>query len=42
MHALEKDIAKYKGKYDVGYEPIRKARFEKDEEDGTDRPEAGI
>ena len=29
MHALEKDVAKYKGKYDGGYEPIRKARFER-------------
>jgi arylsulfatase A-like enzyme len=29
MHALPEDIAKYKGKYDKGYEPIRKARFEK-------------
>ncbi len=29
MHALEEDIAKYKGKYDGGYEPIRRARFEK-------------
>jgi len=29
MHALEKDIAKYKGKYDVGYEVIRKARYER-------------
>lgn len=29
MHALEKDIAKYKGKYDGGYEPIRQARLEK-------------
>lgn len=29
MHALEKDIAKYKGKFDGGYEPIRKARFER-------------
>ncbi len=27
MHALEKDIAKYKGKYDGGYEPVRQARF---------------
>ena len=25
--ALEKDLAKYKGKYDGGYEPIRLARF---------------
>src|SRR5262249_54878104 len=24
----EKDIAKYKGTYDAGYDPIRKARFE--------------
>ena len=29
MHALEEDIAKYKGKYDGGYEPIRQARFER-------------
>jgi len=27
MHALPEDIAKYKGRYDAGYEPIRKARF---------------
>jgi arylsulfatase len=29
MHARERDIAKYKGKYDQGYAPIRQARFEK-------------
>jgi arylsulfatase A-like enzyme len=29
MHALEEDIAKYQGKYDAGYEPIRRARFER-------------
>ncbi|MBI1368628.1 MAG: sulfatase-like hydrolase/transferase [Planctomycetes bacterium] len=29
MHALPEDIAKYHGKYDAGYEPIRKARFER-------------
>ncbi len=29
MHALEKDIAKYKGKFDGGYEPIRNARLER-------------
>jgi arylsulfatase len=29
MHALPEDIAKYKGKYDGGYEPVRRARFEK-------------
>jgi arylsulfatase len=28
MHALPEDIAKYKGKYDAGYEPIRQARLE--------------
>ncbi|MFT5403679.1 MAG: arylsulfatase A-like enzyme [Verrucomicrobiales bacterium] len=29
MHALERDIAKYKGAYDEGYAAIRKKRFEK-------------
>ena len=29
MHALEKDIKKYKGRYDAGYEAIRKARYQK-------------
>src|SRR5579883_260009 len=29
MHALPEDIARYKGKYDGGYEPVRKARFGK-------------
>ncbi|MFZ5829913.1 MAG: arylsulfatase [Planctomycetota bacterium] len=29
MHALEKDIAKYKGKYDAGYQAIRNARLAK-------------
>ena len=29
MHALPEDIEKYKGKYDAGYDPIRKARFDK-------------
>ena len=29
MHALEKDIAKYKGKYDKGYEHYRRQRFER-------------
>jgi len=29
MHAKPSDIAKYRGKYDGGYEPIRGARFEK-------------
>lgn len=29
LHALDEDIAKYKGRYDAGYETIRKARFER-------------
>jgi arylsulfatase len=29
MHALPEDIAKYKGKYDAGYDAIRSARVEK-------------
>jgi arylsulfatase len=29
MHALERDIAKYSGKYDSGYDAIRRERFER-------------
>ncbi len=29
MHALPKHIAKYEGKYDAGYDAIRKARYQK-------------
>jgi arylsulfatase len=29
MHAFEEDIAKYKGTYDGGYEPIRAARYQR-------------
>lgn len=29
MHAREKDIAKYKGRFSAGYEAIRKTRYEK-------------
>jgi arylsulfatase A-like enzyme len=29
MHAPEEEVAKYKGRYDQGYEPIRKARVER-------------
>ena len=29
MHAPAADVAKYRGKYDGGYEPVRAARFEK-------------
>jgi len=29
MHALAKDIAKYRGRYNAGYGPVRAARYEK-------------
>lgn len=29
LHAREEDIAKYRGKYDAGYEPIRQARIQR-------------
>ena len=35
MHALEKDIAKYKGKYDAGYQAIRDARYQRMKELGV-------
>jgi arylsulfatase len=38
MHALERDIARYKGKYDAGYEPIRRARFEREKQLGLIDP----
>ncbi|MCZ6795302.1 MAG: sulfatase-like hydrolase/transferase, partial [Planctomycetota bacterium] len=47
MHALEKDVAKYRGKYDRGYEAIRKERLRRVRELGlVDRrwqltPQAG-
>ena len=34
MHALPEDIAKYKGKYDEGFEPIRKQRLKRLKEIG--------
>ena len=42
MHALPEDIAKYKGKYDGGYDPIRKARFEKAAKLGLIDPKHGL
>jgi len=42
MHARPRDIAKYKGKYDAGYGPVRKARFEKMKELGVIKPEAEL
>lgn len=35
MHALDKDIKKYKGRYDAGYEVIREARYKKMRELGV-------
>lgn len=35
MHALERDIEKYRGKYDVGYAAIREARFKRMRELGV-------
>jgi arylsulfatase len=38
LHAPESEIAKYKGKYDGGYEPIRRARFERLRQMGLIKP----
>jgi len=38
MHAKEQDIAKYKGRYDSGYEPIRAARWAKAKQLGLVEP----
>jgi arylsulfatase len=42
MHALPEDIAKYRGKYDGGYEPVRKARLEKAARLGLVDPKQGL
>src|SRR5688500_3798847 len=39
MHALPEDIAKYKGKYDMGYDPVRKSRYERAKKLGVIDPE---
>ncbi len=39
MHALPKDIAKYQGRYDGGYQPIRHARFQRMQQLGLIRPQ---
>jgi arylsulfatase len=39
MHALPEDIAKYRGKYDQGYAPVRQARFEKAKKLGVIAPD---
>ena len=38
LHAPESEIAKYKGEYDGGYEPMRRARFERLRQTGIIRP----
>ena len=42
MHALPEDISRYRGKYDNGYEPIRKARFDKAAKLGLIDPRQGM
>jgi arylsulfatase len=42
MHAPEEDIARYKGKYDGGYEPMRARRFQRLKELGLIHPEWGL
>ncbi|MSU48945.1 MAG: arylsulfatase [Opitutus sp.] len=42
MHARESDIAKYKGRYDVGYAAIRAARWEKQKKLGVADAKWGI
>ena len=39
MHALEEDIAKYKGKFDGGYEPARRRRLQRLRDMGLIRPD---
>jgi arylsulfatase A-like enzyme len=39
LHAKEQDIAKYHGRYDAGYAPIRKARYEKQKQLGLIAPQ---
>ncbi len=38
LHAKEADIAKYRGKYDAGYDAIRRVRFEKSKKLGVIEP----
>ncbi len=42
MHALPEDIARQKGKYDKGYEAVRKARLEKAAKLGLVAPSQGM
>jgi arylsulfatase A-like enzyme len=38
LHAPEREIAKFKGRYDGGYEPARRARFERQKKTGLIQP----
>jgi arylsulfatase A-like enzyme len=42
LHARKRDIARYNGKYDAGYDPIRKARLKKMKELGIVSNEADL
>ena len=42
MHARPRDIAKYEGMYDGGYEPIRQTRFERMKQLGVISPDAEL
>lgn len=42
MHARPEDIAKYKGRYDGGYTPIREARYQRMKEMGLVDPAWGL
>ena len=42
MHARERDIAKYRGKYDEGYAAIREARYKKLRRMGLVNPHAKL
>lgn len=42
MHALDRDIRKYKGRYDAGYHAIRKARFARMKKLGVIKPDARL
>jgi len=42
MHARERDIAKYRGKYDDGYEAIRKSRLERMKKLGVVKADAEL
>jgi arylsulfatase A-like enzyme len=39
MHALDRDIEKYKGRYDAGYGAIREARYKRMQEMGLIKPD---